>query len=367
MTTGTDYLAKVKTRIGKFVPGGVYWCGTKHIGFDVQYRKRNNIPLEFGASPTADTFPTSLIPPYTDQDKLLIVRGGIGDLLALSILHDAAPEVIVLTTKSLFPLMEWWETTPKLKHFNEPLFMLHYPERLADKAKTLGQTAGDHIITAGSRENWYDITARSVGKAGLPGRPQLKQDMRPRYMDRLGPESILIVNKATSINRTAELAPILMAIQGSGQDVYFYDDERRLTWYGEKKWPNPTPLEQYLADLYYAGFVISVDTSAIHFREGIAKPALGLYSSFTTESRTRDYKYTHSIDVKSACSLAPCFINFEKCPVIQSLEKDGMPINHAPCLGSDNELLIEQIKAGMETALIKAFRKDQSDTIAKLI
>ncbi len=345
---GRDYLAKVKKGVGQFKPGGVYWCGTKFIGFDTEYRKRNGIPLDNGSSPTADTYPSTIIPPYRDQDKLLIVRGGIGDLLALSILHNAAPEVIVLTTKSLFPVLEWWQTTPKLKHFNEPLWMVKYPERITDVAERIGQTFGDGDITAGSRENWYDITARSVGKIGLPGRPQLKQDMKPRYMDRLGPESVLIVHRATSINRTAELAPILQALEGDSRDIYYYNDERKLVWHGEKTWPNPTPLEQYLADLYYAGMVVSVDTSAIHFREGIAKPALGLYTSFTTESRTKYYQHTQSIDLKSPCGYQPCFMNFKRCHVGEQAEKQYGPTPYAPCLGSDNERMVEQVREALK-------------------
>lgn len=350
---GTDYLAKVKTKLGVFRPGGVYWCGTKHIGFDTEYRKRHNIPLDRGSSPTADCYPTSIIPPYKDQDKLLIVRGGIGDLLALSILHDTAPEVIVLTQKSLYPVLDWWKTPPKRKDFNEPLWTVKYPAKITDVAGRLGQTSGDHAITAGSRENWYDITARSVGRIGLPGRPQLRQDKRPAYIDRIGTRSILIVHNATSVNRTAELAPILEAIDGSGMDVFYYDAKRHLIRedkHSPKVWPNPTPLEQYLSDLYYAGFVISVDTSAIHFREGIGKPALGLYSSFTTESRTRDYQFTHSIDIKSDCTLAPCFLNFTKCPVGQKIEQELGPIHWAPCLGRDNEQIIEQVREGYRVA-----------------
>ena len=56
---GRDYLAKVKTPIGQFKPGGVYWCGTKFIGFDTDYRRRNGIPLDNGKSPTATKTKTS--------------------------------------------------------------------------------------------------------------------------------------------------------------------------------------------------------------------------------------------------------------------------------------------------------------------
>jgi ADP-heptose:LPS heptosyltransferase len=134
--------------------------------------------------------------------------------------------------------------------------------------------------------------------------------------------------------------------------VYYYDDQRRLVWHNEKTWPNPTPLEQYIADLYYAGFVISVDTSAIHFREGLAKPALGLYSSFSTESRTKYYTYTHSIDIKSPCTLAPCFMNFKRCPVGEQALKEYGSQDYAPCLGEENELLVTQIREELKKTIL---------------
>ena len=92
--------------------------------------------------------------------------------------------------------------------------------------------------------------------------------------------------------------------------------------------------DQYLNQLDRAKFVISVDTSAIHFREGIGKPALGLYGAFSADSRTKYYKFTKSIDIKSNCDIQPCFLHEKQCPKITT-EK------FAPCLSTNiltNEL-----------------------------
>lgn len=339
---GVDYLAKIKTPTGNFKSGGVYWCGSKFIGFDTDYRRRNGIPLDNGNSPTAVTYPSTIIPPYTNQDRLLIVRGGIGDLLALSVLQDVAPEVHVITSQSLFAVLDWWRTKPKRKHFNEPFFYAKFPNKVEDIAKRWGQQQGDRTIAQGARENWYEIIAKSVGKEFIGGRPALDRTRVPDAGNRLGEGSLLVVHTATSRNRSASLNQIIKAIPTSRlRSLYYYDEQRRLNGKGEK-----TTIHQYLADLYYADFVISVDTSAIHFREGIGKPALGLYASFSAESRTKYYTETKSIDIKSPCKIQPCFKNMNPCPVMV-----GQSYDHAPCLGEGNEEMVEQISNALKEML----------------
>lgn len=314
---GRDYLAKMKRNLGHFKAGGVYWYGDKFMNFDPYM---------------ADSYPSDIIPAFTNQDRLLIVRGGIGDLLALSILQNVAPEVTVLTSKSLFPVLDWWANPPKRKHFNEPLFSVKYPKKIEDYLNKYGQQKGDHIIAQGSPENWYEVISRSVNRPFLGGRPQLNIHKKPDYPNRLKPGNILIVNKATSRNRSASLVMLMEAVKEAAPDrtVYFYDADQCLN--GADK----TPIGQYLADLYYADFVLSVDTSAIHFREGIQKPALGLYSSFSAESRTKYYEYTKSIDI-AGCDIAPCFKNLNPCPYAKA------GYTHPPCMGMENELMTEQI------------------------
>lgn len=319
---GFDYLAKVKRNVGKFKAGGVYWCGSKYINFD---------------SFMADKYHTGIIPKFNGQDKLLLVRGGIGDLLALSVLHDVAKEVLVITNRDLYPILDWWGTPPKRKNFNEPIWMVKYPKKIEHFACQYGQCVGDELIAQGSRENWYDVILRGVGSSSGRRRPQLC-DKGPDGLDRFEDKSILIIHKATSINRTADLESLVSAVpEEFAGDICWYDDDRQLVVNGEAV-PGTTSLNQYLADLYYAHFVVSVDTSAIHFREGISKPALGVYSSFSAASRTSGYEFTRSIDISSPCEIQPCFLNFKPCPVSRSWDK------HAPCLGPMNKTFIKQVK-----------------------
>lgn len=320
---GYDFLAKIKRGLGTFKPNGVYWCGSKYIKFDPY---------------VADSYPSTLIPPFQDQDKLLIVRGGIGDLLALSVLCDVAKEVHVVTSRELFHVLDWWEVKPKLKHFNEPLFYVKYPKKIEEYCNEYGQQTGDHVIAQGSPENWYEIISKSVNRPFLGGRPRLKEAVKG--VNRLKKGSILIVNRATSVNRSASYFPIALACEGLNRPIYTYTTEakgRRLVLNGDENGPKTT-IQQYLADLYYADFVISVDTSAIHFREGIGKPALGLYTSFSAESRTKYYTFTQSIDVKSPCPYQPCFYNKRDCP------NRVKEVDFVPCLGMDNPYFLDQIR-----------------------
>ena len=89
------------------------------------------------------------------------------------------------------------------------------------------------------------------------------------------------------------------------------------------KWTN----QEYLQALNDYEFVVSVDTSAIHIREGLGLPALGLYGAFSVESRAKYYQFTKCIDVKNDCLFSPCFTHNEK-PCTEN--KGG----YAPCLSN---------------------------------
>jgi ADP-heptose:LPS heptosyltransferase len=90
----------------------------------------------------------------------------------------------------------------------------------------------------------------------------------------------------------------------------------------EQNWTTP----EYLKAVIDYEFVISVDTSAIHIREGLSLPALGLYGAFSVDSRAKYYKHVKCIDVKNECLLSPCFNHSQK----PCSENKGT--NFAPCL-----------------------------------
>lgn len=304
------YLMHVRIGFKGFVKNGVYW---------VNQQNKDVVPYTF-----ADFYPVDILPKYTGQKKLLLVRsGGIGDILALSAVSDIAEKTIILTQNKYRVLDNYFEPDAIFKSFNEPLFIVAYPKKIHDYLREIGTMEGEELIEQGSHRNWYEIFHESINVPFDPeyGRPQLRSLVKG--VD----ECCIIVSKASFINRCAD-KELLTGIAKK----YF----KRVINADEQMWTLP----EYLEHLDRAQYVISVDTSALHFREGLRKPALGLFSSFTADSRTKYYKHTKSIDIKSSCNMQPCFGHNDKpCPFTTSES------NHVPCLSTEfSSTIVEQIE-----------------------
>lgn len=297
-------------------PGDVFWMDRFHL---------DQVPHNVIGRIHTDTT-ISKFDPNKHKNLLIVRSGGIGDLLALSDIAlsaiDQGIKLAVLTQRRMFPVIDWWKAQPTwLRHFDQPLFNVKrksVPEFLQD----WGTLRGEDVIERGSRDNWYQIFSDASGLASK-GRPQLRN---VRGTNTETEEMVLrIVAGSTSVNRT-------MAIEAVNDIT--------------KKWPGPvitnkeSSLRDYLYDLYDAEMVISVDTAAIHFREGVCKPALGLYTAFTAESRTKFYRYTKSINIKSPCEFQPCFLHANTGKCYKAKPEDLV----APCLDPKfNPSLEEQI------------------------
>jgi ADP-heptose:LPS heptosyltransferase len=121
-------------------------------------------------------------------------------------------------------------------------------------------------------------------------------------------------------------------------------------------------LDDFLLDSYDVDVTISVDTALLHFREGIKRPAIGIYGPFPSDCRTRYYKYTKSIEIESECDKMPCYIHVKKydevCDKQKELVKSGEFSNEfkftAPCCCSKwNSSVIEQLTEKMRDYIIK--------------
>ncbi len=291
-------LMQVKKPFGTFVKNGVYWVNeTNAARVSVDY---------------AVFYDSTILAKYETHKTMLLIRSaGIGDIIALSSLTNIADNTVILTQGKYKPLQKYFNDEVVFKDFNEPLFVVKYPKTIYDYTKSIGIMYGDEEIEKGSRRNWFEILSSSVDAEFIPefGRPNLKT--LTNEVDDL----CLIVSKSSCVNRAADKSIL---------DKYaklFYSNVMHAD---EQKWT----FAEYLQALDRAKFVISVDTSAIHFREGIRKPALGVYSSFTTDSRTKHYQYTKSIDIKSTCPLQPCFKHDDSiCPFVKN--------DFAPCLSTE--------------------------------
>ena len=101
--------------------------------------------------------------------------------------------------------------------------------------------------------------------------------------------------------------------------------------------------EEYFDNLYAAAFVISTDTAAIHFREGIEKPALGVYGAFTSESRTSGYIHTKSFNPKSKCPHQPCFVHQQTLDHVCPFAKPGDTVAKCQSGKAFQQQLYEQL------------------------
>lgn len=274
-----------------------------------------------------------------DLIPIIIRSGGIGDLIALS-----------SVTHFLKPISRkiWFVCDNR---FNEVFPWFHFqPDRIFDhfdpicKFSSFGVLSDLRYINIeleSKTQNWYEQFYKIMNVDFNPrlGIPRLK-----KIGSFKSNKEILIVNRSSSLIRSMYLIDIVSAIKLSGK---FKD--YNISIYRQNLLPNDSlllkklpdieikdfmPISEYLKSLVAADIVISVDTAAIHFREGIGRKALGLYASFTTESRTKYYIHTHSIDIKSDCELLPCFQHDRKkddrCPKMKMI--DFSP----PCLEPDN-------------------------------
>jgi len=179
------------------------------------------------------------------------------------------------------------------------------------------------------------------------GRPKLdinkaKKMKRNIYLDEKT-FNILINPKSTSIIRTMPVKDIYIALREAFDNklsnVKFYVHEINLkepdiefikkenpniVVISKKECPN---LASYISDVYYFDYIVSVDSAAVHIREGLEKPGLGIYASFPVEARTKYYKYMTTVDLPKKCNNQPCFIHtkhpLETCKTAEELHKNG--------------------------------------------
>lgn len=309
--------------------------------------------------------------PYVhgDNGTILIIRfGGIGDIMALSSLRNIAPNHMqFITQEKYFPIFDWWEKPPQEIInitgilYNDVDFAKWYRMK-----KTIRRFNGEGLIEKGDRRNWYELffaAARSRVNATFC-RPRLinyRPYDDPSNIDPAIP-SIVICPRATANMRSMPFEPIYKAILRiiGNRDINLYlhevnsTDKDRAFIQAQNdsriKLIKPAGIKEFLLDLFDCSMTISVDTAAIHFREGIEKPGIGIYSSFTTGSRTKHYRFTHSFDVLSPCKVQPCFMHQSKLYEVCQMADEGS--YYAPCLEEKfNPYLMRQLVENMQDYL----------------
>jgi hypothetical protein len=294
---------------------------------------------------------------------LLILRsGGIGDLIALTSIIDYFEGVKIhfATQGKYFALFDWFVEKPVLYDITSPIIKNYKSIDCLTRFQDWARFQGEGIIEAGDHRNWMEIFFEFIGEKNMDTeflRPQLRTDRLNNYelsninILSTGKKALLICNKASAMMRTCNVHDIYFSLPKrilNEFSIFAYKDNcspedlKKLSK-TDIVLIEKTDLRTYLLDCFDADNLISVDTGALHFREATNKPAIGLYNSFTTESRTKHYKYTKSFDIKSPCKIQPCFIH-------ETIERRFCPVGNknmytAPCFDSKyNKDLLKQFR-----------------------
>jgi hypothetical protein len=302
---------------------------------------------------------------YTEKGnfkKIIIRTGGIGDLIALStICYTISGSITFVTQAKYFPVFNYFQQKVNVIDYRQPLVRNAGIKKLENIKKTYRLLNLSDAIENGGQENWYDVFRKSIKcKYELPKSPLFK------CFERKTDNSLLISHRATASMRTAPLSVIYNAILKTPElDKYrpVKVNEFDITSLEDKAFVLEKDIQleitrnitEYLNKLETPGMVISVDTGALHFREGLRLPAIGIYNAFTSACRTSGYHYTHSFDIKSNCDLQPCFLHenangkhTKHCPK-NELNKDFAPC-FTPAFTPDIEnQLIQGFKQSLAT------------------
>jgi hypothetical protein len=277
------WLLRVKVNNPPFVKDGVYLFDDENV---------KKVPDK-----AADKYNYFNIKPITTQKNLLLIRsGGIGDLMAYSVLQHRAENVVFITQAKYRPYLKLWQKPPIFKAPSSPIFIAKTFESMVKQLEDYGRMTGEEdAIELGSRENWYNIINRAANQPNEHQRPQLIQPQGEQI------KGCLIVSNSSVVDRTADNTAIVKACLPYFNHIILAHDQG---------WKD----EEYINALMRYEYVISVDTSAIHIREGFGLPALGLYGAFEKDCRTLGHIYTQSIQINNCTpchrhSRLPCQFN----------------------------------------------------------
>ena len=334
---------------------------------DINYLITKIIKVERNLQHIVPLFNLNDINKLNRDSSICIIRtGGIGDLISLSSLiyflhkeleipidilkfvtqekHKAIFDYykVPITVKYFFePLYEFIENI-ELRHFFTNLYPIHF-ENVIENIKYC------HI-------NWYNLQFNHIGIKKFDkewGRPQLKTERinnNPSNIDS-SKRSILINPKASAVVRSMRFEdiyiPLVKVIKDLDCNIYVHEinlnnaDINFLQSVNDEriKIIEENSLEEFLLDAFDVDLSISVDSSLIHFREGIERPCIGIYGAFLYESRTKYYKYTMSFNIESDCPYMPCHKHVLKefgiCEFQDKMHKEGSYkikyLNFAPC------------------------------------
>ncbi len=352
------WLKQIKAPGYEFNPGDMYLVSPEmRFKFQESFKK-NNIENAIKYAELNHVFEQYK---FDNANTVMIVRtGGIGDIVALSSICEylTGKNIIFITSEAMKPVFNWYSNQRvRVVSFNEPVFSGGLTDLML-RSGTIKRMYCDGIIENGETDNWYKVFFDNIGVNSSTDwwRPSMRTIRTTQKPSNISKEkkSILICPRASANMRSMSFETLYDAVKPLFPDANIYVHsgnvtEEEITWIADSnvKVIKALDVKEFLLDVYDADLVVSVDTGALHFREGICKPAVGLYSSFNTYSRTVGYKFTKSYDIVSRCDLQPCFIHQTEWDQVCEKSKIGSKV--APCLDRKiNKTLVDQITEALK-------------------
>lgn len=286
------------------------------------------------------------------KNILLILGGGIGDIIAYSAVLKFLKDknVYFATQPQYFPVLEWYEVKPyKIIDIKAALFT-DYTFQNKFKYEKWRRIKSEFVVVMNNKIDWMDVIFGYLGVTEIDRkmlRPQLTRKIIIKSNIDKNKKSLLICNQSSCMMRNIEFDEIYDCLPEKVKEeykLYAYDnalsqddtDKMFEGKYNDVKFIYAKDTGEFLKDLYDATEVITVDSAATHFREGVNKRCLTLYNSFRAEYRMRYYKYGTGANFTSTCEHQPCFqhelIKGEFCKNVKKWQYS------APCFRSETNL-----------------------------
>ena len=261
------------------------------------------------------------------NNVLIICGGGIGDIIAYSALckylHEKGKKVHFATQKKYFDVLKWFQTPVEILDVEKPIFRDFSLSNRISKYSTWRRIITEMIIPLHNNRDWFEVifAYSYVDKIDTKYlRPQLIKKRLTKKQSNIDKKvkTLLICNQSSCMMRNIEFDEIYRAIPEDVKKdykIHAYEDNisgldtmNKFTGkYQDVHFILAPTLADFLNDLYDATDIITVDSAAVHFREGIGKRCLAMYNSFDKACRTSYYKHITAVNIKSECDKQPCF------------------------------------------------------------
>lgn len=295
---------------------------------------------------------------YGEKATMLFthIGGGIGDMIAFSAIPAflSRYKIKVHTDTRFVPVFQWFTHPILLAGWSDPIVKDFTAENRLVRYKYLRRLALEYSAIEGREKNWYEGFFQRIGISDVPDeykRPHLNKTRPSITPTRLRRGSVIICHRASCQMRSSTLEDFYIPVRAAYPRRPIYVNETDLTEsdreYAGKNKIHILPkssIEQFLLDLFDADMVITTDSAAIHFREGIEKPCLCALAATTVESRTLYHLHTRSFNVRSDCPYEPCFIHELKKNMVCKNASEGDRVARCQTGESFREQLYENLK-----------------------